>query len=135
MAAERLANRNTRRRSRDLHAKIGELTVERDFSARIPTLSRAERLEMVDRDDASSISRQCALLGISRSSVYHTPRGESAESLALMWRIDALSLEYPFYGSRQIARHLRREVSTVIPFFNEDSTYDGSGGGFQIPNT
>ena len=64
---------------------------------------------MVDRDDALSISRQCALLGISRSSVYYTPRGESAESLALMRRIDALSLEYPFYGSRQMARHLRRE--------------------------
>ena len=47
------------------------------FSARVPTLSRAERLEMVDRDDALSISRQCALLGISRSSVYYTPRGRA----------------------------------------------------------
>ena len=68
---------------------------------------------MVDRDDALSISRQCALLGISRSSVYYTPRGESTESLALMRRIDALSLEYPFYGSRQMARHLRREGVSV----------------------
>ena len=64
-------------------------------------------MEMVDRDGAFSISRQCALLGISRSSVYYTPRGESAESLALMRRMDALSLEYPFYGSQQMARHLR----------------------------
>ena len=64
---------------------------------------------MVDRGDALTISRQSALLGISRSSVSYTPRGESAESLALMRRIDALSLEYPFYGSRQMARHLRRE--------------------------
>ena len=68
---------------------------------------------MVDRDDALSISRQCALLGISRSSVYYRPRGESAESLALMRRMDALSLEYPFYGSRQMARHLRREGVSV----------------------
>ena len=68
---------------------------------------------MVDRDDALSISRQCALLGISRSSVYYTPRGQSAESLALMRRLDALSLEYPFYGSRQMARHLRREGVSV----------------------
>ena len=56
-----------------------------------------------------SISRRCVLLRISRSSVYYKPRGESAENLALMRRMDALSLQYPFYGSRQMARHLRRE--------------------------
>ncbi|MYN66845.1 MAG: hypothetical protein F4X11_17725 [Acidobacteria bacterium] len=39
-----------------------------------------------------SISRQCALLGISRSSVYYRPRGESAESLALMRRMDAFTM-------------------------------------------
>ena len=47
---------------------------------------------MVDREDALSIGRQCALLGISHSSVYYTRRGESGESLALMRRIDAFSL-------------------------------------------
>ena len=30
-----------------------------------------------------------------------------------MRRMDALSLEYPFYGSRQMARHLRREGVSV----------------------
>ena len=64
---------------------------------------------MVERDGALSISRQCALLGVNRSSVYYRPRGERAENLALMRRMDALSLEYPFYGSRQMAR-----LSTVI---------------------
>ena len=83
------------------------------FSARVGTLSRAVRLEMVERNAALSISRQCALLGISRSSVYYEPRGESAENLALMRRMDALSLQYPFYGSRQMARHLRREGVAV----------------------
>ena len=59
---------------------------------------------MLDRNGELSVSRQCRLLGLSRSSVYYTPRGESAESLALMRRMDALWLEYPFYGSRQMAR-------------------------------
>ena len=54
------------------------------------------------------LSRQCRLLSISRSSVYRTP-GVSAENLALMRRIDKLFLEYPFYGSRQMVRHLWRE--------------------------
>ena len=52
------------------------------FFARIPTLSRAERLEMFDRNGELSISRQCVLLGISRSSVYYTPRGRARR----VWR-------------------------------------------------
>ncbi len=43
------------------------------------------------------------------SSLYYRPKGESAETLALMRRIDELFLLYPFYGSRQMVRHLRRE--------------------------
>ena len=68
---------------------------------------------MIERNEVLSISRQCALLSISRSSVYYKSRGESAENLALMRRMDALSLQYPFYGSRQMARHLRREGVAV----------------------
>ena len=68
---------------------------------------------MIERDGALSVSRQCALLGISRSSVYYTPRGDDAAALALMRRMDELSLQYPFYGSRQMARHLRREGVAV----------------------
>ena len=95
---------------RDLHAKIGELTVERDFfSARAQALSRAERGRMIERDGPLSLSRQCALLGVSRSSQYYRPKGESAEDLALMRRMDGLHMAYPFYGSRQLMRHLRRE--------------------------
>jgi len=56
-----------------------------------------------------SLSRQCDILAISRSSFYYTPKGESPENLALMRRIDELFLKYPFYGSRQMVRQLRRE--------------------------
>jgi putative transposase len=48
-------------------------------------------------------------LSVSRASVYRSARGESAENLALMRRIDAVFLEHPFFGSRQMARFLRRE--------------------------
>ena len=41
--------------------------------------------------------------------MYHRPKGESAENLGLMRRIDELFLKYPFYGSRQMVRHLWRE--------------------------
>jgi putative transposase len=55
-----------------------------------------------------SIVRQCELVSIRRSSFYYQPVGETAENLALMRLIDAQFLETPWYGSRQMARHLRR---------------------------
>ena len=65
---------------------------------------------MVVRDHpALSLSRQCRLLSLGRSSLYYEPKGESAETLALMRRIDELFLKYPFYGARRMALHLRRE--------------------------
>lgn len=53
-----------------------------------------------------SVTRQCALLNISRSSLYYRPKGESAENLELMRQIDKLFTKYPFYGSRQMVRAL-----------------------------
>ena len=64
---------------------------------------------MLERNGELSERRQCRLLRISRSSLYYTPKGESAENLTLMRRLDELYLRYPFYGSRQMRRHLRRE--------------------------
>jgi putative transposase len=60
-----------------------------------------------------SISRQCQLVSISRSGFYHRPVGETPLNLELMRLIDAQFLETPWYGSRQMARHLRREGYTV----------------------
>jgi putative transposase len=73
-------------------------------------MSRGERKAMIRRDHPGlSLSRQCGLLSISRSSFYYAPKGESAENLELMRRIDELFLKYPFYGSRQMVRQLWRE--------------------------
>ena len=73
-------------------------------------MRRGERKAMIAPERPGlSLSRQCRLLSISRSSFYYAPKGESAENLALMRRIDELFLKYPFYGSRQMVRQLRRE--------------------------
>ena len=60
-----------------------------------------------------SVVRQCELVSISRSSFYYQPVAETAANLALMRLIDAQFLETPWYGSRQMARHLRREGHAV----------------------
>ena len=68
---------------------------------------------MIEPEGPLSLSRQCVLLGVSRSSLYYRPKGERAENLALMRRMDELHMDYPFYGSRQMMRHLRREGVTA----------------------
>ena len=73
-------------------------------------MSRESRRALVCRDHRKvSLSLQCRLLGIHRSWLYYQRRQESEATLALMRQIDALYLEHPFYGSRQMSRHLRRE--------------------------
>lgn len=55
-----------------------------------------------------SLTRQCRLLHLSRSGLYDQSKGESALNLALMKLIDEQYLKTPWYGSRQMTRHLRR---------------------------
>jgi len=55
-----------------------------------------------------SVVRQCTLLQLNRSGVYYRPVPENETSLALMRLIDVQFLETPYYGSRQMTRHLRR---------------------------
>ena len=65
---------------------------------------------MIERANPNlSITRQCSILSLSRSSFYYTLKGERPENLALMRRIDELFLKYPFYGSRQMVRQLGRD--------------------------
>lgn len=55
-----------------------------------------------------SIVQQGCLLKISRSGWYYERKGESAHNLSLMRMIDEQFLLTPYYGSRQMMRHLRR---------------------------
>jgi putative transposase len=69
---------------------------------------------MVDSGHASlSVATQCQLVRISRSGFYYKPSGESELNLTLMRLIDEQHMQTPFYGARQMARHLRREGYVV----------------------
>ena len=71
-------------------------------------MSPKERKKMVTKSVKISLSRQCEILKISRSSLYYTPIGLSAKTLELMRQIDRVFTQYPFFGSRQIAAYLPR---------------------------
>ena len=77
-------------------------------------MSVERRRQMVTSGHSQlSIVRQCELLSISRAGFYCQPAGETPLNLDLMRLIDAQFLETPWYGSRQMVRHLRREGCVV----------------------
>jgi putative transposase len=60
-----------------------------------------------------SISHQCALLGLARSTRYHHGQGEGTDNLAIMHAIDELYTQYPFYGSRRMTVVMNRTGYSV----------------------
>lgn len=68
---------------------------------------------MITTDAPISISEQCRIFGISRSTYYYEPKGESEENLEIMKRIDELFLDNPTWGSRQMRNRLRLEGKKV----------------------
>ncbi len=60
-------------------------------------MSAAGRRAMLDRGHGQlSVRRQCALLGLARSGVYRAKPEHDADELALMRRIDAVFVAWPF---------------------------------------
>ena len=71
------------------------------------------RLWVDPEDTALSVSHQCDLLGLCRSSYYYEPATETAENLSLMEMIDREYTRHPFFGSRRMVLWLQSEGYTV----------------------
>ena len=77
-------------------------------------MSQATRLIMIARPHPHfSIVEQCALLKVPRSTLYYKAQPVSADDLAVMRRIDALYMKWPFYGSRRMVAQLRGEGDAI----------------------
>jgi putative transposase len=71
-------------------------------------MSLKQRRELVDGADAMlSVSDQCRLLKVHRSSYYYKHKGISAEDLELMEKIDRLYSQDATRGSRRMRRDLK----------------------------
>ncbi len=91
---------------------------------------------MVSKGHKLSVRCQCKLLTLTRSSLYYEPKGESAENVRFMEIIDEQFLETPRYGSRQMARYMKRNNHTcgrhrvrqlmrpmrLVPIYQEPNT-------------
>jgi putative transposase len=60
-----------------------------------------------------SVARQCELVGLSRSSFYYRPMGESPENLVLMRLLDKQYTRTPFYGVRRMTAWLKTQGYAV----------------------
>lgn len=58
---------------------------------------------LIELDISIPVSRQCELLGLSRSTLYYQAQPESLVNLELMRAIDEEYLQHPFFGSRRMA--------------------------------
>lgn len=75
-----------------------------------------EKLGLIDAANIEiPISRQCELLGLSRSGYYYEPVGESPLNLRLMNLIDEQYTKTPFYGVDKMTAWLIRQGYTVNP--------------------
>ena len=97
-------------------------------------MSPSERRDMIRKKNTKlSLTRQCKLLKINRSSLYYTPVGVNAETLELMHEIDRVFTKYPFFGSRQIAAYLpqsgfsagRHRVRRLMGIMGLQAVYKG----------
>jgi len=95
----------------ELFQPIGKLQMELEWLKKILSSSNARELrKLVDHDHPElSVSRQCALLGLPRSTLYYRPTPVREPTLRIMARINALYLEDPCSGSRRIVEYLARE--------------------------
>jgi putative transposase len=98
----------------DLYEQIGRLKVELEWlKKKLPDTIEAKRI-MIEHDHPKiSVRRQCELIGLSRSTAYHQPAGESAYNLQLMHLIDRQYTETPFYGWPRMTAYLRRQGHKV----------------------
>ena len=62
-----------------------------------------ERKEMIEpQSSVLSISTQCEMLSVSKSSFYYVPVGELDENLAIMRKLDEQYFSTPFYGALRL---------------------------------
>ena len=74
-----------------------------------------KRLAVEPQHRQISLSRQCELLGLARSSLYYLPTGDSNYNEKLMSLIDEQYMRTPFYGVDKMTAWLRRQGHLVNP--------------------
>lgn len=78
-----------------------------------------------------SITRQCEILNLHKSSYYYTPCQESTENLQIMRIMDEQYLKTPFYGVRRMHHHVLKQgylanikrIRRLLRLMNQEAIY------------
>lgn len=70
---------------------------------------RDTRRRLISPKSKLSVSKQCRILGLSRTAHYYKPKGESDENMRLMKKIDKEHLEHSAKGVTGMTDFLREE--------------------------
>ena len=98
----------------ELYQQIGKLQIEVEWLKKVGTFPLEQRRPWIESNhDELSIVEQCRLTGVSRSGLYYTPVGESAENIALMRLLDEQYTRTPFYGIRRMTWWLETQGRQV----------------------
>ena len=71
-------------------------------------------MSLINEGSDITIKRQCELLGVARSSYYYKPKSIDPVNFDLMQMIDNIYTRSPFYGSRKIAKLIKRLTGFVV---------------------
>lgn len=93
---------------------VGKITVERDWAVgKLQSLDLSDKQDTVEvQADNISKSRQCELLGISRSYLYYTPV-ENKNKEAIKEHIQKVYEETPIYGENKVHQQLLEDGFSV----------------------
>lgn len=99
----------------ELQKALGKTMIERDWAVKkLKSLGLLNKKSLVDpKLTTLSLTRQCELIGVHRSSLYYKPKGFSMHDIGIMHRIDEIYTEMPFYGHRRIHRQLMDEEIAI----------------------
>ena len=73
-----------------------------------------KRQAVVPSHPRLSLSKQCKILDIQRSSMYYKPKGESILNQQLMKCIDRYFLEHPYYGVERMTDYLNKDLGYQV---------------------
>lgn len=99
----------------ELAKALGKTTIERDWAVgKLSSLDLSNRKSLVaSKLEKLPKTRQCELLGISRSSTYYKTKQLSSYNLNILNRIDEIYTDNPEFGYRYIYQQLLEDGFTI----------------------
>jgi putative transposase len=80
---------------------------------KVQTVGASMKRTFVSPENILSISHQCNLLDMPRSTYYYQPKPLSPRDIQIMNAMDEIYMDFPYYGARKISQALKRKKYKV----------------------